>query len=57
MRRLARLPGRMFVVARGPRAGLGVCSECALRVADWDRGDRTCTEESQMAQDMAWEQG
>ncbi|WP_205736064.1 hypothetical protein [Acidiferrobacter sp. SPIII_3] len=38
-------------------AGLGVCSECASRVADWDRGDRTCTEESQMAQDMAWEGG
>lgn len=32
-------------------AGLGVCSECASRVDDWDRGDRTCSDVALMAQD------
>lgn len=29
-------------------AGLGVCSECAHRVKDWDSGDRTLSSATQM---------
>ena len=29
-------------------AGLGVCSACEHRVADWDRGDRKLGEEAEM---------
>ena len=32
--------------------GLGVCSECASRVEDWDRGDRTCSDIARMTQEM-----
>lgn len=34
-------------------AGLGVCSECAQRVKDWDRGDRTLGEEARLAIEMS----
>jgi hypothetical protein len=30
------------------KAGLGVCSECAHRVKDWDRGDRTLSGATRM---------
>ena len=29
-------------------AGLGVCSECQHRVADWDQGDRSLGEEAEL---------
>lgn len=33
-------------------SGLGVCSECAHRVADWDRGDRSLGEEALISLEM-----
>ena len=31
--------------------GVGVCSECAPGVDNWDRGDRTCSDVALMARD------
>lgn len=33
-------------------AGLGVCSECAHRVDDWDAGNRSLGEEAEMVLTM-----
>ncbi len=34
-------------------AGLGVCSECAHRVDDWDHGNRTLGEEARLVSEMS----